>query len=342
MRSTWIGVSLVVLTASHALAAPKKKPTAAKPPTTAKQPKAPQPAGTSPGVNPGDIEMGPTAPPPSGDQVPVTEPAPSTDASTHNLALALNDRALTIGKGSIDVHAALPIGVVTLPDITGNKTSSTIVGFAFGASYGIDPKTEVGLDYSLGLHPGDVKGALTLHGAYRAIDKPRYDLAVAGAFIVHPIGYTDPVSNASSTTTYVALQAGAWFRYRITPAITAFTGLPALPHPDVSLSRSGFAFPPMPYQFTLGLNNSGAIALGLPAGVGFQATPTIYAFAATNLANIKLSHSSNAFIFSDFIPLTIGGFYSLNKLDLGATFSDDLRQAADYLSFSIVARYFIR
>lgn len=336
MRLIWIGVSLVVATASTSLAAPKKKP------TTAKQPKAPPADRSSPGVNPGDIEMGPTPAPASGDQSTITQPASSTEAATHSLALALNDRKLTIGKGRIDVHAALPIGVVTIPDITGNKTSSTTAGFAVGASVGIDAKAELGADYSVGLHPGDVKGALTLHGAYLGIDKPRYDLAVTGALVVHPIGYTDPISNASSTTTYVALQAGAWFRYRITATFTAFTGLPALPHPNVGLSRSGFAFPPMPYQLTIGLNNSGAIALGLPVGVGFQAAPNIYAFAATNLANIKLSHTSNAFLFSDFIPLTIGGFYSLSKVDLGAMFSDDLRQAADYLSFSIVARYFIR
>lgn len=336
MRTFWIGVSVLALATSPSLAAPKKKPTAGKQTKPAANVDSSQPV-----VDPSDIEMGP--PPPARAQPPGDGPSTSTtSAAAASVPLAINDRSLTIGKSRIDVHAALPIGVITLPDITGNKTSSTIVGFSFGATYGLDDKIELGGDYAIGLEPGDLKGALTLHGAYLAIDKPKYDLAISGAFVVHPIGYTDPISGASSTTTYVALQAGAWFRYRIKPQLTVFTGLPALPHPNLGLSRSGFAFPPLPNQLTIGLNNSGAIALGLPVGVGYQATPKIYAFLATNLANIKISHTSNALLFADFIPLTIGGFYSLGKFDLGAVFSDDLRQAADYLSLSFVARAFIR
>jgi hypothetical protein len=146
----------------------------------------------------------------------------------------------------------------------------------------------------------------------------------------------------SSTTTYLALQAGGWVRYRLAPKLTAFTGLPALPHPDVSLARFGLPFPPMPYQLTIGVNNGGAIALALPVGIGIQATPEVYLYAATTLANFKIIHSVNAFLFADFIPLTLGGFYSLPKIDIGAVFSDDLKQAGDYLTFSLVARYFVK
>lgn len=340
MRQILIAASVLALATSTAFAAPKKKPATAK--------KVKRGGNTDRGstVDPGAIEMddagsgdtdaaepGPPAPPQHVDER-MTAVAPAASRP-----LAMTDRPLTIGKHRLDVHGALPIAVVTLPDITGDKISSTSAGLALGATYGIDDTYEVGADYAISFHPGDVKGALTLHGAALAIAKPSYDLAIGGAFVLHPIEYTDPASGASSTMTYAAIQAGAWFRYRPTAKLTVFTGLPALPHPDVSLSRSGLAFPPMPYQLTIGLNNSGAVGLGVPIGVGYQAAPSIYAFVATNIANIRIAHTSNAVLFKDFIPLTLGGFYSLPHVDIGAVFSDDLRQAADYLSFSIVARY---
>lgn len=342
MRKILVGASVLAITTSTLAAAPKKRPTPSK--------KAKPGSKAGPGaVDPGAIEMDSAKPdnatPPVTDTSDSTAPVEPSDAPapTHaTSSLAINDRPLTIQKDRFEVHGGLPITVVSIPDIAGNSTSSTLAGLTFGGSYGIADHVEVGGDYGISLHPGDIKGALTLHGAYLAIAKPAYDLAVGGAFIVHPIEYSDPVSNMSFTTTYVAVQAGAWFRYRITPVLTAFTGLPALPHPDISLARSGFAFPPMPYQLTLGLNNNGAIGLSLPIGIGYQAMPNLYAFAATNLANIKISHTENALLFADFVPLTVGGFYSLRNVDLGAVISDDLRQPADYVAFSIVARYFVR
>lgn len=339
MRQILVGASVLVITMSSLLAAPKKRPTATK---TAK----PNRAGSG-AVDPGAIEMDGAKPVPDAEN-PAEAPPPAFTGESSTAAppaagpSAINDRPLTLDKGRLEVHAGLPLTVVTLPTLTGGSTTSTSAAFAFGATYGVADKVEIGGDYAISIHPGDIKGALSLHGAYIAIAKPTYDLAVGGAFIVHPIEYQDPASQTTYTTTYVAIQGGAWFRYRAMPALTVFTGLPALPHPDLSLSRAGLAFPPMPYQLTIGLNNSGAVGLSLPVGVGYQATPNIYAFAATNIANIKIAHTSNALVFADFIPLTVGGFYSLKQFDVGATFSDDLKQPADYLTFSIVARYFVR
>jgi len=348
MRRILIGASVMVLATSTLVAAPKKKKT-----HTTKKDKdkskdkdkdkdkgsdsgeiemdggggAGSSAGGGTGGGSGDsAELAIKAPPP-----PETTPAPASVRT-----LDLNDRPLTLPKGQIDVHGGLPLAVVTVPDIMMNKVSTTSFGFAFGATYGFDDKTELGLDYAVSLSPGDIKGPLTLHGAYTLAKAAKYDFAVGGAFVVHPI------SAANTTTTYVALQLGAWFRYRATPKLSIFTGLPATPHPDVSLARSGFAFPPMPYQLALGFNSGGAIALNLPVGVGIQAAPKVYVFAATNIANIKIANTANAFLFKDFIPLTLGGFYSINKLDIGAEFSDDLKQAGDYLAFTIMARYFVQ
>src|SRR5262245_47472631 len=272
----------------------------------------------------------------SGSAAPAAPPAPGSRP------LSINDRALTIGKGHFDVHGALPIVVLPFLDAMLNKSTQTFVGFAFGGTYGIDDKTEIGADYGIGLSPGDIAGPLVLHAGYSVKASAKFDAALGGAFIIDPVDTADPTTMMTTTTTYVALQLGAWVRYRITPKVSLFSGLPSLPHPDVSLSKQGIAFPPMPYQLTLGFNSGGAIALGLPVGVGGQVKPNIYLFAATNLANIKISNTSNAFLFKDFIPLTLGGFYSLQQLDIGAEFSDDLKQAGDYLAFTILVRYFVK
>ena len=151
---------------------------------------------------------------------------------------------------------------------------------------------------------------------------------------------TDPVTMASSTTTYLALDLGAWVRYRIAPKISLFAGLPSLPHGSLSLSKLAFALPPQPYQIVVGLNNKGAIAFDLPAGIGIQATPQIYAFASITLLQLNFANTQNAFLIRDFIPIAVGGFYSLEKLDLGATFATDGNRlpGANFLSFVLGGR----
>jgi hypothetical protein len=167
------------------------------------------------------------------------------------------------------------------------------------------------------------------------------DLAIAGGFVVQPIESTD-MAGLTTTDTYVALQLGGWFRYQVVPKLTVFTGVPATPQSDVSINRfAGFAQPPIPYQLSIGLNQNNAMTLQLAGGAGYQIKPNIYAFAALSLANIKLHDSANAFIFKDFIPVAIGGYYSLNKIDIGATFTDDFKQGFDYLTFLINARYYV-
>ena len=82
----------------------------------------------------------------------------------------------------------------------------------------------------------------------------------------------------------------------------------------------------------------------MKVGVGFQATPQIYAFASTTLAGFALSGGgSSVYIFSDFIPISVGAFYSASdKLDLGAEFSDDLKNAGDFYSIAFTARYWVK
>ncbi|HEY5926499.1 MAG TPA: hypothetical protein VIV11_32655 [Kofleriaceae bacterium] len=256
--------------------------------------------------------------------------------------LAINERPLVLGKSKLAVHGGLRVNVLTLETMPGVTTSSTATGLALGATYGIGDSSEVGLDYTAGISPGSAKGPLTIHGAYSASTSAKLDIAIAAAAAIDFSGSTDPVTMQTTTSTSLSLQFGAWARYRLSRKMSVFTGLPATPNNASSLSKLSFPLPPLPYQLVIGVNQKGTIALDIPLGVGYQGTPKLYVFGALDLAHIRVANTENAFLFADFIPLTLGGFYAMNKLDLGAQFSDDLKQGFDYLRFDVLVRYSIK
>jgi hypothetical protein len=87
--------------------------------------------------------------------------------------------------------------------------------------------------------------------------------------------------------------------------------------------------------------NRGATGITLPIGLGYRASPKLYTFASMNLANIRIANTSNAFLFKDYIPIAIGGFYTFDTFSLGASFADDLKQGFGYLRFELTARYLL-
>ncbi|MEO8844829.1 MAG: hypothetical protein ABI591_23785 [Kofleriaceae bacterium] len=252
----------------------------------------------------------------------------------------LQDRALTTPEGQIDLHAGLPINVLTLTDPTGASTSSTSEGLALGVAYGVNAKAEVGLDYTLGLSPGAIEGPTTLHGAY-SLAHGKLDFAAAAAIAIDFYDTVDSTTMTTSTQTAASLQLGAWVRYHATPTISLFSGLPATPNTSASLSRLAFPLPVLSYQVQIGLSARSATAITLPIGLGYQASPKLYTFANVNLANIRIANTSNAFLFKDYIPVAIGGFYDFDTFSLGASFADDLKQGLGYLRFELTARYLL-
>jgi hypothetical protein len=256
-------------------------------------------------------------------------------------ARVINERPLVLGPGKLAVHGGLRVGVLTVEVMPGMKTSSTSTGFALGGTYGVGDATEVGLDYTLGVSPGSAKGPFALHGAYRAIDG-KLDLAIAAALAVDPTPLVDFTTGQTTSNTFVSLQLGAWARYRLGRKASLFSGLPALPTSAVSLSKYSLSLPPQPYQLAIGLNNAGTTALDIPVGLGYQINPQIYAFGALELAHIRIANTVNAFLFRDFIPVSLGGYYSLDKLDLGATLSNDFDKGFDLVHFDTFVRYSIK
>jgi hypothetical protein len=347
MRTSYLVGLTVVVAAGSVVAAPKhdkkkKKDDAAD--------KAAKDKDKDKGKADAEIEME-AAPPPTPAPATTTTTDPTTDPTAvvtsatpaaGTVPLAIDERPLTVPKDKLEVHGGFPILVFPVYDLAGAKSTSTVEGFALGAAYGVNDKLEVGGDYAFALHPGNVKGPLTLHAAYRMVSGPKLDLAVSGGFAFDFIDSVNPMTMAATTDVYVSVQAGAWLRYRAANKLSIFTGLPATPNGAQSLSKVGFPMPPVAYQLQLGLTSAAAIALEVPVGASYQFTPNVYAFLETNLANIKIAHTTNAFIVNDFIPIGLGAFYSLDKLDIGAVFSDDLKQAGDYLQFALLARYYAK
>jgi hypothetical protein len=117
--------------------------------------------------------------------------------------------------------------------------------------------------------------------------------------------------------------------------------LPGTPNATAGVSKLAFPLPVLPYQLQIGLSSGAPIALALPIGLGYQASPKLYTFASLNLANIRIANTSNAFLFKDFIPIALGGFYQFDTLSVGASFADDLKQGFGYLRFELIVRYLL-
>lgn len=273
--------------------------------------------------------------PPAGGTPPATAPAPA--AAAPGGWLQLNDRPLVLPMGKFEVHGGIPILNVTVTDpMTMMSSSSVFEGLSVGATYGVADKIEAGVDYSFPLHPnGDIgTGDLLLHGAFAAMHNDKMDLAIGAGLNL----------NVGGSTTLAQITLGGWFRYHVAPKISIFTGQIPVPAVLFPLPGGGSA---IGNQLSIGLNNSQPISLALPVGVGIQAAPNVFIFAATEIANIYLSNgpgnSSGAFIFSDFIPVDIGAYFSASdQLDLGVTFVDDLKHAGDAYAFTFGGRYYIK
>jgi hypothetical protein len=269
-----------------------------------------------------------------------TNTGSATTTTDGDWPLAINDRPLTLATGKFEIHGGIPFATSSTTNAMGMSTSSTSELLAVGATYGVAPKIEVGADYALRINPdASAKGFLDFHAGYMALHSGKLDISLlAGVSLLFQDGVD--ATGMATTNTFASLQLGAAVRYQVAPKISIFTGNPGTPNGLPGFLS--FVFPPVAYQLSIGINNSGPAYLALPVGVGLQATPNIYAFLATNIATIKLANSSNSVIFSDAIPIAVGGFYSMPKLDVGVQFSDDLKNAGDLFILQLVARYYLK
>lgn len=263
----------------------------------------------------------------------------SADASAGEPGAALGwpssviDRPYLRGKGSISAGLDFSLLRVafSIPDL-GISDSVTVDVLTLSGTYGITDKISAGALYSisLGLGDGDFEaaGPLTLWGGYQVLHDGKLSVAATAAFGID-LDNTDDMF----------LSAGLGARYLLSPKMALFTGGATGPITPGGLGGPG----PVGNHLNISLADGGPITFDIPLGFGFQATPQLYAFATTNLLTLGISNSDSSFIFADYIPLGIGGVFSVNKnIDVVATFDLlDLKDVGfDVFTFSVGARWY--
>jgi len=234
------------------------------------------------------------------------------------------ERPMVIPAGTIGAGATLgvaKISITTIDPITmmPTTTSSTGEGMGIQAAYGISDDLNAGIGYGFSLNEFEIKGPLTVYGAYKLAHSAKMTVAASASF-------TYNLASESKT-----INAGLGLRYNVAPKIAVFTGAPYGPGP-------------VGQHLTLSLDDMGPISFDVLAGAGFQATPDLFAYVSTNLAHIKISNDANGFFGADFIPLQLGAQYALNKnLDVNASFIlPDLKNAKfDLFAFTVGATYYV-
>jgi hypothetical protein len=189
-----------------------------------------------------------------------------------------------------------------------NPDAFDFIGLNLGGSYGVDDKIEVGAAYFFALKDFEAKGDLGVQAAYNIMEG---NLSVAADVAT---GY-DLVAEGMDN-----LDLGARIRFRLNDQL-AITS----PGGQLSIALDGDPKP---------------ITLGLPVGVAMQVSPQLYAFVNTELANISISNSETVVFGSDYIPLSVGAFFSpSNTMDFGAAVGwFDLKESSDFIIGSVSAR----
>lgn len=209
-------------------------------------------------------------------------------------------RPLTTPGSQITVGGEL--GILIAPDPIGTSMS-----LALGGRYGVDDRIEVGAVYGFSLKEFEAKGALGVEAAYRIMDG---NLAVAADVATGYDLFAEGIS---------PLQLGARVRFRVNDQISIQSG-----GGQLSIALDGEVKP---------------ITLGVPVGVGFQASPQIHAFVDTELMRLSISDSETVVFGADYIPLRAGAFFSpSNTLDVGASIGWlDLKEASDTIAILATA-----
>ncbi|MDB4955620.1 MAG: hypothetical protein JWO36_3189 [Myxococcales bacterium] len=245
------------------------------------------------------------------------------------------NRTYTLPASKIAAYA--DIGVIHLSLTTPlGSASATGETLTLGGAYGINEKITVGAQYYFPF-AGDFdpkgKGPLTFFGMFSLAHTDKLTVAATADFELNLGAGTDAMGNSITTKT---IHAGLGLKYLLAPKIAIFTGSPVGPGP-------------VGQHLSISLESSGPIDFAIPVGVGLQATPQLFAYAATNFATIHIANKamgadSATFIGTDAggIPLTLGGLFSVNKnLDAGAALIfPDLKHAGDLWGVALTGRWY--
>lgn len=245
----------------------------------------------------------------------------SATASTAPGSGPIVDRSLTLNASKLAFQADLGIAHASI-SIAGMSASNTSEGLLIGAGYGINDKLTVGGTYGFTLNEFEIKGPLTLYGAYNITDNGKLSVAGSADIMVQP----------TDGDTFFGIDAGLAVRYKVAPKFAVYTGNPYTPGPSGQ-------------HLHLGLSGDESKTFAIPVGVAFQATPQLYLHADTTLATILLSDpgaGSRVVSYGDTIPFSVGAWFNVNKgLDVGGSFNTDFKGVGDFWTILLGGRYYL-
>lgn len=249
--------------------------------------------------------------------------ASSEEAATEEEAPAAGGRW---PRANIARPLTLPKGLINAGGTINGLAKFETFTLGLNGGYGVSDDLEVRLSYGLTLKEFEAKGPLAFEVGYKILRGAAggklevigrvgtgYDLALEGL---------------------APLVAGAQVQYNISDKLAVVS---SGKHLNISLEEITVGVPPATATVR-------PIYLSLPVGVGYQATPELYAQIDTNIGNIEIADYTTGFIFADFIPLTASFVYNLQPaLDITASFgfTDLKNNAGDNIVASIGAQYYM-
>ena len=285
---------------------------------------------------------------PAPDPTPEPMAAPVSDAAPPALVGGWSDimisRPLTLPAKKIAVYGTLDLARLSFKDAMGNSSSSTSELLDLGFGYGVNDQLTVGAGYAFALHTFEIKGPLTLFGAYSLYAKDKLTIGASANLTINFQGGADVMGNSITTET---LQAGLGVRYQVAPKVAIFTG--GTPIPGAGALGGGIpseipmAGSVLGQHLSIGLNSNAPISFDIPVGVGLQASPEAFVWVNTSVAHLGLSNDNNAFLFADYIPLNIGLNYAVDKhlnIDAFLTLPDLKEKQFDLLFAGVGVRYY--
>jgi hypothetical protein len=275
--------------------------------------------------------------------VPPVAPAPSR----------MIDRPFSLAEGGIAAYGSIDVLHAAFGMMDYQQYQMHLAG-----AYGISKDLSVGAEYGFAI-AGDGtdkttgRGPFHLYGLFSLTQDESLTVAVVAAFQANLAGGFDLMTGDPTTTK--AFSVGFDVRYKLTPDIALYSGSPfgpAVPGNLASLTIAGVPSHNSQQHFSMSLEDKGAILFDVPIGVGFQATPELFAYLDTVLASFAISNSpykemsgktkSAVFFAGDDLkyPLHLGAWYALDKnIDLGGAFLTNLDAVGDLYVLSLGARW---
>jgi hypothetical protein len=130
---------------------------------------------------------------------------------------------------------------------------------------------------------------------------------------------------------------GLALRFKLSPQVSLYTDT------NVCGGCINIAGPVMGQGLIARFGGETIAGFTIPVGISYQASPQVYLYGSTVLGAVLVSpETDSAFLFNDVIPIIAGGWYTASKqIEIGASITDDLKDASNNYFFELRARMFL-